>query len=679
MDFLQHRGQALIDNVRQQPEFAVFAKISAEPGAMDAAFEVTPEGSVILGQTAFATQGALAFYLRLSLEMAFLQHLGLNEIAAGLSAARAAALFALADGNSPPDWARPMARDAAPSESDLLQAANALPGGSVSAATITAIRGAWSLLGTAEALMETGGDIRLQTDPRSALNGYGSSHRPRPWAITFASSTASSSSERGYAGADRERLRTTLALFRHGKRAAVRRSLQQVRSGIAKGFALPADTQVILAASGTDTELLALAITHLAPHGLRILNILIAPEETGRGVPMAARGRHFAVNTALGHDVNFEAPIAGFRDDTELANVGLRDVSGTVRQHQEVEAELHALVARGIAAGRRVLLHALDLSKTGLLAPRPAFLRNLRDEFGDKFDIVVDACQTRLSAASINVYLALDALVLITGSKFLTGPPFAGAALVPAGITARLANGALPEGLEAYFGRDEFPYHCPAAQRLPATGNYGLALRWHAALAEMRALNRIAPSRRAEIITAFGAVVAREVAANPSLRLLPQPALSRTPHDEPWELRPSIFSFSIRAPHAPARSLTPVEARALYLWLNTDLSPWLRQAGNAASRICHIGQPVKLPQTGAESGLGVLRVSAGARLISGEPSHKGLGFKTRLAREMSDLAMVFKKIDLILHNWTLLWAANPAPSYRPETRAGSQPHEIVID
>ena len=83
-----------------------------------------------------------------------------------------------------------------------------------------------------------------------------------------------------------------------------------------------------------------------------------------------------------------------------------------------------------------------------------------------------------------------------------------------------------------------------------------------------------------------------------------------------------------------------------------------------AARICHIGQPVRLPQKGGDGFKGVLRVSAGARLVSGEPSHKGLGLPMRIERELADLNVVFKKIDLILRNWQVLWAANPAPRYR---------------
>jgi hypothetical protein len=347
-----------------------------------------------------------------------------------------------------------------------------------------------------------------------------------------------------------------------------------------------------------------------------------------------------------------------------LAAIPLREASGALREPAAVEAEISAAVAGGLAQGRRVILHVLDLSKTGLLAPDPDFLARLRAEHGAAFDIVVDACQTRLSAESLRAYLALDAVVLVTGSKFFTGPPFSGAAILPAAVAARLRTGRLPAGLEAYFGQDEFYAGCRAAFGLAPGGNYGLALRWHAALAEMRAFARIAPARRAEILAGFGETVRAAIDANPALALLPAPAITR---GAGWERKQSIFTFSLRAPHAPGRFLTPVEARAVYLWLNTDLSGLL--PGEAvAGRICHIGQPVPLPQPGGGGLQGVLRVSAGARLISGEPSHAGLDPAARLAREFADVVTVFEKIGLVLRNWTMLWAANPSPRYRPACR-----------
>ncbi len=683
MNFAQQQGLFAIHALRQQPEFAAFSKISVQLADIEPVFEVSGEGVLVLAERLLRQPLLFALHLRQGLEFIWLVRRRVVPGRALLAASRAACLYALAEAEAVPTmewpgWVRVLAREVAPPGSLLTEIAGFLPSAIVTAADVSAVRAVWGLLGTAESLMETGGDIRLQTDPRSALNGYGCSHRPRPWAVTFASSTASSSSARGYIAADKKRLQTTAALLKSNQHRAVGKALAGVRSGLAAVLGLPKDAQIILAASGTDTELLALAVTHLATPVQPILNILIAPEETGRGVPMAARGLHFAVDTALGHDVTFQAPISGFRPDTELGTVALREPDGTVRKAEQVEAEIRRLLTGGIAAGKRVILHALDLSKTGLLAPSPAFLRDLRAAFGCCFDIVVDACQVRLSPGSVNEYLAMDAMVLITGSKFFTGPPFAGAAILPASVAARLATGRLPEGLDAYFGRDEFPEPCVAALYLPPTGNYGLSLRWHAALAEAQAFLRVTPQRRAEIIGLFGAVVAREIAANPLLEMLPHPPVERYARDELWERLPTIFSFSLRAAHAPERCLSPAEARQVYVWLNADLSAALPHGGDVARRICHIGQPVVLPQPPGIAGYqGVLRVSAGARLISGEPSHKGLNAKTRIMREMDDLAMVFKKIDLILRNWAVLSEADPQPSYRPGVAVPVMAHENV--
>ena len=48
--------------------------------------------------------------------------------------------------------------------------------------------------------LASGGDTRLSLDPTTKLNGYGCRPFPRPEAFTFASSTATSISDRAYAG-----------------------------------------------------------------------------------------------------------------------------------------------------------------------------------------------------------------------------------------------------------------------------------------------------------------------------------------------------------------------------------------------------------------------------------------------------------------------------------------------
>ena len=72
-------------------------------------------------------------------------------------------------------------------------------------------------------------------------------------------------------------------------------------------------------------ELLALALTHIGgDQHAPICNLLVGAEETGRGVPLAARGCHFAVDTALGRKVTPGTLIDGFRPDTRFVTIRLR-------------------------------------------------------------------------------------------------------------------------------------------------------------------------------------------------------------------------------------------------------------------------------------------------------------------------------------------------------------------
>src|SRR5271167_4230925 len=58
-----------------------------------------------------------------------------------------------------------------------------------------------------ERLLTSGGDPRLRVDPVHLLNGYGCQPWPRPKAFTFASSTATSISDRGFVAAAQLRQR----------------------------------------------------------------------------------------------------------------------------------------------------------------------------------------------------------------------------------------------------------------------------------------------------------------------------------------------------------------------------------------------------------------------------------------------------------------------------------------
>ncbi|MDX5931302.1 hypothetical protein [Acidiphilium acidophilum] len=611
-------------------------------------------------------------WARLAAEWLALVSHGVPAPLAGLAAARIAIQFASSESialSGSWRWMIALQGDAPPAPAEIVAVwhtlrhswANPVP--DLAQHDCQTLINLWPLIGTAETIMETGGDVRLLRDPQSNLNGYGCSHRPRPWAITYASSTASSISERGYEAADRIRLRATAEMLISRNRHALSNEANQIRRSIARSLRLPAGSAVVLAASGTDCELLALAIAHLSTADCPLTTILLAPEETGSGVPMAAVGKHFAIDTANGHDVIKEAPIAGFRDDTALVSIPLRDEKAEVRPRLDIQADILEAIESALHRGRKVILHVLDLSKTGLLAPTMSFLRDICGRYAGHIEIIVDACQMRMAPERLQAYLALGAIVQITGSKFLTGPPFAGAALLPPAIAKRLSTGRLPAGLNAYSSRGDWPASAFAAQNLPSGANYGLILRWSAALAELRAFAKVSNRRKALTIARFKATIEGIIQGHRIFILQPSPVLER--ESEGWDTARTVFSFAVRRKPDSNECLDPSEMRRLYHWLNADCSEAFEDPSERtlAARICHIGQPVSLPNSyGGKTGW--LRVSAGARLFSGEPSHHHLRFERRMDRELSDLRIIFDKIILLRNKWSSLSALDPRPSYR---------------
>jgi selenocysteine lyase/cysteine desulfurase len=638
-----------------------------------ASFALVRPGEAHVGPTALTSDGRLRLAVRHALELCFaLELCADDEALAGLVAARSAALFATLE-----DGARDLAPDAAlvsstpPQATALATLWSKLRQHQPSAArepgpeTARRLASLWPLLGPAEYLMGIGGDVRISLDADTGLNAYGCSPRPRPWAVTFASSTASSISERGYAGAETARRRLLRAAALRGADGSLREEANAIRRALVDFYAVPPETEVVLTPSGTDGELCALAIALLADPAKPLSNVLVAPEESGTGVPLAATGRHFANTTARGVAVTKGARIPGFPEHTRLVSVAIRTDDGVLRQMADVDAECRDKVAAEVAEGRRVLLHVMDQTKTGLLAPTVA-------ETAEGVDVVVDACQARVSVASVQAYLARGFMVLVTGSKFFTGPPFAGALLLPPRVASRLATRlatfSFPTGLADYFGRFEWP-DTPASAAFAGSANAGLMLRWAAALAEMKAFGETPESAIKEVLSRFANRVSAAIEANPDLDLHPVPPLRRPAAAESWDVLPTIFTFSVRAPGAsPPRWLGVDEARQIYGWLNSDLSRCLPESATEAERALaarrfHIGQPVALA-TPSQKVTGALRICAGARLVSGEPSQAVLDPAARLEREIGDALAGLEKISLILRHSSAIQAVNPRPTFQ---------------
>jgi hypothetical protein len=451
-------------------------------------------------------------------------------------------------------------------------------------------------------LLAAGGDGRIWPDPATGRNRYGTRTTPRGDEISFASTTASNVSAEGFHAADGELKR--LFSVDGAASCSVDDWFAAIRNRLALLFGSHG-TKVILAASGTDVELFALALVN-GLSGRSLTNILIAPEETGSGVPKAAAGRHFADVTALGRAVSANAPVAGIAGERiEVRTVAIRNAMGQPRQESEIDAEVIAVVEQELRRGRDVLLHVLDTSKTGLTGVSRQAARYAAALAPGRVRVLVDACQLRCSSDALRQDIADGFLVAVTGSKFLAGPPFSGALLVPRSFADEVsAASTVASGLTDYSALHDWPETLRGRNDLEFGShfNLGLGLRWIAALAQMDRLAQIDGKRQFQIRQAFADLV-RDRAERLGGAML-------HPDDEGRHIVDrAIVPLTILDGAGGPASLA--HAQMIHLALRE----------HACGPVCHVGQAVHLGQRTilrvAASALDINAVSA--RMTQGQP------------------------------------------------------------
>ena len=447
-------------------------------------------------------------------------------------------------------------------------------------------------------LLAEGGDGRIAIDPATGLNRYGCAPFPAEGPAAFGSSTASVISASAYAAVQglAERLQAHPAPAR-----AYAAETGRVRERLARLCGLPAEAArgVILAPSGTDVHLLAADLVRgssLAP----LTAVTPDPSETGRGVPSALCSLAFDDCTPLGGACVAGRPLDGAVEGRTIG-VALRDADGTPRPIGEVDADVEAACSRAARTGGKVLLVLVDVSKTGLIAPSPALAATLKTRFGEGLEVLVDACQFRLTGESLQAYLAAGFLVAVTGSKFLGGPAFSGALLCPEALAERLRGQPLIHALGAYSARHDWPCGWAAGDGLPDVPNFGLLFRWEAALHELSRLRALDPAEAASFLARFGAAVGGLLKLHDAFAPVPGRPLER-PGPGGWDSTQTVFPFLLR----PGGVTLTAEATAAVF--NALRRP---DAGAAA---VSLGQPVNV---GARDGrtLAALRLSASAPLI----------------------------------------------------------------
>lgn len=474
-------------------------------------------------------------------------------------------------------------------------------------------------------LMSAGGDDRITLDEQSGLNSYGCAPEPIR-AISYSSSTASSISAAAYAHAHAVHHQLRLAVAEgESEDAAYTRFLRNARARIRQVYGLAADVDIAFGASGTDLEYLALALALQSRQ--QVTNIVVEVDEVGSGCLFSQAGQYFAGRTALGLEVEKGAHLSGFGSDViSVETIKTRTENGPVRSDDEYTAMLLDAAGVVIAAGGRPLVHIIHRSKTGIVTPSLTAIDKLLAAHGDGVDLVVDACQGRISPDTIQSYLLRGASIFLTGSKFIGGPPFSAWALVPAKLSKRMKSGVpTPAGLAHFFARGDMPTGWSDADSiLPALTNFGLQLRLEAGLFELERLLTMPMNRVDAVIGAFGTAM-RNLPESMPFRLIEGAANDPAAGDHVGDDNAShpldrkmLYVIELTAPHPKTGEQLSVEqAREVYRGLYSDLSGQFSNPRDrlSAAEICHLGQPVKCLKQANGEWAPTLRLSLSAPQI----------------------------------------------------------------
>ncbi|MFA7597312.1 MAG: hypothetical protein WCY92_13270 [Novosphingobium sp.] len=459
-------------------------------------------------------------------------------------------------------------------------------------------------------MLASGGDQRISVPRGGNTNIYGASPFPRS-TLGYSSSTANDISLDAFHHLDDMVAGRSAASLSDA--SAYAEALEAMRARLKHMLALPQGTEIAFAPSGTDLEFVALAIAS-ARSARPVVNILLGMEEVGSGCGLAAGGRYFANQTALCAKTTKGAPVDGF-GETEIRNVPVRHANGKPLLTAEAVAEIDAIARDPACRRSHILLHVVHGSKTGLVLPDIAGIDALIARHPDNLSLVVDACQARLEADAIHAYLARGAIVLLTGSKFMGGPPFSGIALIPAGLRPETA---LAPGLATIFRRGEWPVDWACCAHLPNGSNPGLWLRLEAALFELERFQRITLASRKHVITHFMAAVS----------------------DLADRLGVSLVSPALASDALHLSTLATLDLSSLPGAPNFAVAQrWHRVL---AARGLRLGQPVKCVRGHDGDWAGTMRLSLSMPLIFSLSDLDGTVLAERFRRDFGQIAQVLE-------------------------------------
>ncbi|MEQ1548963.1 MAG: hypothetical protein ABL918_10015 [Chakrabartia sp.] len=437
-------------------------------------------------------------------------------------------------------------------------------------------------------MLTSGGDKRICVATSANTNMYGASPFPRS-ILGYAASTANDISLDAF-----DHLKIVTSAWPVNTTISgefYANALEKLRVKIKQCYTLPTDTDIVFAPSGTDLEYVALALAKIGSRKA-VTNIILGADEVGSGCILSAQGKTFATETALRENIIKGSAITGL-EDTHVIEVPVRDAVGEARTSCAVADDIDFYVATIVKQRRHALVHIVHGSKTGLILPRMSEIDRLIARHGAAITFVVDACQARINAATINDYLIRGVIVLLSGSKFMGGPPFSGFALVPPRFPRKKP---LPTGLKIVFRRGEWPLNWSGADIFDNSANPGLLLRLEAALFELDRFSRLGQRERTRVITHFRGAVSSFV-RHLDADIITGSVEPSCPNDHLIE-RFTLATINLsRLPHSP------------------DFATAQRWQRVLAARGLRLGQPVKCVKLPSGAWAGTLRVSLSMPLM----------------------------------------------------------------
>lgn len=326
-------------------------------------------------------------------------------------------------------------------------------------------------------ILALGGDERLKLN-HLGQNKYGTMTKPNPNEIAFASSTASNISE--YAFDFLINYQKELIKSKKTEELIYKEELNKLRVDISKLLLLD-DEKIIFSPSGSDIHLY-LTLLFASIHQ-NICNISVSSNETGGSVPLALSAKHFMKNSPNGALQEIGSQII---NNCKNYNVEARDINGNLKCDFDVKFEIERIIKDEIKNNSHCLLFIADVSKTGLIFPSLKIAFELKEKYGKKLDIIIDACQFRISPQTIKAYLDNDFIIALTGSKFLATPIFSGFIITPNKFTTQFSNIKLPNEINNYCNKYEWPDEWLINQQLYSETNFGLLFRLKATIFELQ-------------------------------------------------------------------------------------------------------------------------------------------------------------------------------------------------